>query len=259
FDGDLIADVRRVAARIRRAVELRVGDGVLVVIRHDLLVIHRRAGRGHAGDASVRLAVRMERQRGEVGVAHEDPAENHREAEHTPSDLRERVEGIQRHDGKRHAPRRRGKHDREILHGRMIRGNGWQTADSRWQKRLRPLPSAIRHLPSVCHLPSAICHLKMIKKLLLVLGALVVLAAGVMVAKIGPRNIIGMIRYDQRRAGDLKVGDRAPDALLVSLAGRPERFYIINPKGVIVYKGEPGPFGYHPEEVEAWLAKNVGA
>ncbi|PYQ28878.1 MAG: hypothetical protein DMF56_14495 [Acidobacteria bacterium] len=62
----------------------------------------------------------------------------------------------------------------------------------------------------------------MIKKLLLVLGALVVLAAGVMVAKIGPRNIIGMIRYDQRRAGDLKVGDRAPDALLVSLAGRRE-------------------------------------
>jgi len=62
----------------------------------------------------------------------------------------------------------------------------------------------------------------MIKKLLLVLGALVVLAAGLMVAKIGPRNIIGMIRYDQRRAGDLKVGDRAPDALLVSLAGRRE-------------------------------------
>jgi hypothetical protein len=22
---------------------------------------------------------------------------------------------------------------------------------------------------------------------------------------------------------------------------------------VIVYKGKPGPFGYHPEEVEAWL------
>ena len=25
--------------------------------------------------------------------------------------------------------------------------------------------------------------------------------------------------------------------------------------GTIVYKGKPGPFGYHPEEVEAWLAK----
>jgi iodothyronine deiodinase-like protein len=37
-------------------------------------------------------------------------------------------------------------------------------------------------------------------------------------------------------------------------AGWPERFYIVDEKGVIVYKGKPGPFGYHPEEVEAWLA-----
>ncbi len=60
----------------------------------------------------------------------------------------------------------------------------------------------------------------MIKKILLVLVALVLLAAGVMVAKIGPRNVIGMIRYDQRRDGDLKVGDRAPEATLVSLDGQ---------------------------------------
>lgn len=40
-------------------------------------------------------------------------------------------------------------------------------------------------------------------------------------------------------------------------AGWPERFYVIDTNGVIVYKGEPGPFGFHPEEVEAWLAKNV--
>jgi hypothetical protein len=58
------------------------------------------------------------------------------------------------------------------------------------------------------------------KKVLLAIGAIVVLAASVMVAKIGPRNVIGMIRYDQRRAGDLKVGDRAPAALLVSLEGK---------------------------------------
>jgi type I thyroxine 5'-deiodinase len=38
-------------------------------------------------------------------------------------------------------------------------------------------------------------------------------------------------------------------------AGWPERFYIIDEQGKIVYKGEPGPFGFHPEEVEAWLAK----
>jgi hypothetical protein len=38
-------------------------------------------------------------------------------------------------------------------------------------------------------------------------------------------------------------------------AGWPERFYVVDERGVIVYKGKPGPFGYHPEEVEAWLAK----
>lgn len=42
-------------------------------------------------------------------------------------------------------------------------------------------------------------------------------------------------------------------------AGWPERFYIIDTNGTIVYKGETGPFGFHPEEVEAWLRKNVGA
>jgi hypothetical protein len=57
------------------------------------------------------------------------------------------------------------------------------------------------------------------KKILLAIAALVVIGAGVMVAKIGPRNVIGMIRYDQRREGDLKVGDRAPALSLVSLDG----------------------------------------
>ena len=60
----------------------------------------------------------------------------------------------------------------------------------------------------------------MLKKVLLAVAALLVAGAGVVVAKIGPRNVIGMIRYDQRRDGDLKVGDRAPDALLASLDGR---------------------------------------
>jgi type I thyroxine 5'-deiodinase len=40
-------------------------------------------------------------------------------------------------------------------------------------------------------------------------------------------------------------------------AGWPERFYIIDSRGIIVYKGKPGPFGFHPEEVEAWLAANA--
>jgi hypothetical protein len=58
------------------------------------------------------------------------------------------------------------------------------------------------------------------KKIVLAVAALVVAGAGVVVAKIGPRNVIGMIRYDQRREGDLKVGDRAPAALLTSLDGK---------------------------------------
>jgi type I thyroxine 5'-deiodinase len=38
-------------------------------------------------------------------------------------------------------------------------------------------------------------------------------------------------------------------------AGWPERFYIVEESGKIVYKGEPGPFGFKPDEVEKWLAK----
>ena len=41
-------------------------------------------------------------------------------------------------------------------------------------------------------------------------------------------------------------------------AGWPERLYVIDEKGTIVYKGKPGPFGYHPEEVETWLARRFG-
>lgn len=62
--------------------------------------------------------------------------------------------------------------------------------------------------------------IRMWKKIVLVIVALIVAAAGVMVAKIGPRNVIGMLRYDQRRDGDLHVGDRAPAAMLVSLDGK---------------------------------------
>jgi type I thyroxine 5'-deiodinase len=51
--------------------------------------------------------------------------------------------------------------------------------------------------------------------------------------------------------------DPMDDPAEKAYAGWPERFYIIDRAGVIVYKGEPGPFGFHPEEVEAWLAKNA--
>ena len=41
-------------------------------------------------------------------------------------------------------------------------------------------------------------------------------------------------------------------------AAWPERLYIIGADGRIAYKGGMGPFEYKPEEVEAWLAANVG-
>jgi peroxiredoxin len=42
-------------------------------------------------------------------------------------------------------------------------------------------------------------------------------------------------------------------------AAWPERIYIIDDQGRIVYRGALGPFGYHPEEARAWLAAHYGA
>ena len=59
------------------------------------------------------------------------------------------------------------------------------------------------------------------KKILIGLGILVVLAVGAMTYMIGgPRNLIGMLRYDQREEGTLKVGDRAPEVALLALDGK---------------------------------------
>lgn len=52
-----------------------------------------------------------------------------------------------------------------------------------------------------------------------VLGIALIAAGGWMVYRIGPRNVIGMLRYDQREEGDLKVGDPAPDVVLAGLDG----------------------------------------
>jgi hypothetical protein len=57
------------------------------------------------------------------------------------------------------------------------------------------------------------------KKILIVVGAALSLAIVAAVAMIGPRNLIGMLRYDIRAEGTLKVGERAPDVELVTLEG----------------------------------------
>jgi hypothetical protein len=62
-----------------------------------------------------------------------------------------------------------------------------------------------------------------VKRVLWVLGLALLGAAAFMVAKIGPRNIVGLLRYDQRHAGKLQVGDRAPDVTLTGLDGAPRQ------------------------------------
>ena len=51
------------------------------------------------------------------------------------------------------------------------------------------------------------------------MGGLVLAAAAAAAIVIGPRNVIGMLRYDQRKPDSLKAGDAAPDVALVSLDG----------------------------------------
>ncbi len=57
----------------------------------------------------------------------------------------------------------------------------------------------------------------MIKRIAIVVLMLLLGAVAVVVLRIGPRNVLGMIRYDQRQEGRLRVGDAAPDVELVAL------------------------------------------
>ena len=77
----------------------------------------------------------------------------------------------------------------------------------------------------------------MVKKIVLALVALAAGAAAFMVWKIGPRNVVGIIRYDQRREGDLKVGDRAPAAMLVALDGATRRPMLAEGKPTVLVFG----------------------
>ena len=58
-------------------------------------------------------------------------------------------------------------------------------------------------------------RLFIIAPVVLIVDSLMMLA----VLLIGPRNIWGMLRYDQRREGVLQVGDKAPDGVLTELQG----------------------------------------
>ena len=45
----------------------------------------------------------------------------------------------------------------------------------------------------------------------------------------------------------------------LAYAGWPERLYVIDESGVVVYKGGVGPMGYKPAELETWLEARFGA
>jgi hypothetical protein len=62
--------------------------------------------------------------------------------------------------------------------------------------------------------------MRVFRRVLLIIAVLLVGVGALIAWKIGPRNVIGMLRYDQRKEGSLKVGDRAPDVSLVSLDGK---------------------------------------
>ena len=50
--------------------------------------------------------------------------------------------------------------------------------------------------------------------------------------------------------------DSMTDAADRIYGGWPERLYIIDTAGTIVYKGGIGPFDFHPEQVREWLAQH---
>jgi hypothetical protein len=63
--------------------------------------------------------------------------------------------------------------------------------------------------------------MKLWKKIGIGLVVVALLALGGFTYMIGgPRNVMGMLRYDQRQEGSLKVGDHAPDVAMLALDGK---------------------------------------
>jgi len=62
-----------------------------------------------------------------------------------------------------------------------------------------------------------------------------------------------------------KLGIRIPalidgidDRTELEYTGWPERLYVIAPGGRLVYKSEPGPFGFKPKKMETYLCRVLG-
>ncbi len=55
----------------------------------------------------------------------------------------------------------------------------------------------------------------------------------------------------------MAVVDKADNKVNKAYAGWPDRLVVVGVDGKIAYLGSPGPGGFKPAEVEAWLKKSV--
>jgi hypothetical protein len=53
--------------------------------------------------------------------------------------------------------------------------------------------------------------------------------------------------------------DEMSNEVDTAYAALPERLYVVDAQGRVVYRGEPGPFGFHPDEWEKEIEKQAGA
>jgi hypothetical protein len=79
-----------------------------------------------------------------------------------------------------------------------------------------------------------------------------------------PRSIADRVRiardFVKRTGYDIPiVVDEMTNAADDAYAAWPERLYVIGADGRVAYTGATGPFGFHPEEVEAWLERHAGS
>jgi type I thyroxine 5'-deiodinase len=52
--------------------------------------------------------------------------------------------------------------------------------------------------------------------------------------------------------------DKEDNKVNAAYSAWPDRLYVVGKDGKVAYKGGPGPGGFKPAELEAWLKKNAG-
>lgn len=62
---------------------------------------------------------------------------------------------------------------------------------------------------------------------------------------------------DKMDVETLTLVDDIQNTAMACYAAWPERFYVIDTDGTIAYKGDMGPFGFKPEEVESYLEERL--